>query len=34
LELPIGINNNMLEGAEEDKILHKVTNDMYASVAE
>ena len=34
LELPIGVNNNMLEDAEEDRILHKVTSDIYAPVAE
>jgi len=33
LELPIGVNNNMLEDAEEDRILHKVTSNMYAPVA-
>ena len=33
LELSIGINNNMLEGAKEDRILHKVTSNMYAPVA-
>jgi len=34
LELPIGVNNNMLEDAEKDRILHKVTSDMYVPVAE